>query len=170
MTATTAERIASALVQDRGFLPLQNTQLDANRLVGRHRYAFVGVREYWGSIMSCALLPLAHEDEQAVSDRAAEFYAFSSGLKVHAGSVSGTRLDGFGLLAILAVGPTTAGFRRWVGAQKRGSAWRKDYCVVWLLDQAAREVFPHRSFPIRFYPDADFFRRLLKGADTDTRA
>ena len=67
MTATVAERIARALVQDRGFIPLENTQLDASRLVGRHRCAFVGVREYWGSIMSCALLPLAHEDQQAVS-------------------------------------------------------------------------------------------------------
>jgi hypothetical protein len=170
MTKTMAERIASALVQDRGFMPLENTQLDTSRLVGRQRYAFVGVREYWGSIMSCALLPLAHEDQQAVSDRAAEFYAFSSGLKAHAGSVSGTRLGGFGLLAILAAGPTTEGFRRWVAAQKRGSAWRKDYCVVWLLDQSAREVFAHRLFPIRFYPDVDFFRRLLKDDATGARA
>ncbi len=156
------ESIASALVQERGFVPLANTGLDASRLVSHESYAFVGVREYWGSIMSCGVLPLPSNDEQVVSQRATEFYAFSSGLKSYAGSVGMTKLGGFGLLAILAEGPTTQTFRKWVAAQKRGSAWRKDYCVVWLLDQAHREVFAHRGFPLRFYPGVDFFGRILK--------
>jgi hypothetical protein len=170
MTETMAERIASALVQDRGFMPLEDTQLDASRLVGQHRYAFVGVREYWGSIMSCALLPLAHEDQHAVSDRAAEFYAFSSSLKAHAGSVSGARLGGFGLLVVLVAGPTSEGFRRWVAGPNGAphGARTTVSCGGWTNRHAT--CFAHRWFPIRFYPDVDFFRRLLKGDATGTRA
>jgi hypothetical protein len=159
---TTTERIADALVREAGYVPLENTELEASGLVSRDSYAFVGVRGYWGSIMSCALLRLTGEDNQVVSQRAAQFYGFSSNLRAYAGAVGPVKLGGFGLLAILAEAPTTERFRSWVASQKRGSAWRKDYCVVWLLDQSAREVFPHRGFPLRFYPGAEFFRRLLK--------
>ena len=112
--------------------------------------------------MSCGLLPLQNEDEETVAQRAKEFYSFSSSLRQFAGHVSTQKLGGFGLLAVLVDGPSSERFRSRVAAQKRGSAWRHDYCVVWLLDRSLREVFPHRGFPLRFFPGVGFFRNILR--------
>src|SRR5438093_13784437 len=124
---TTVERISSALAQERGFVPLEDTDLEPGRLMGREWYAFVGVRAHWGSVMSCGLLPLQSEDEETVAQRAKEFYSFSSSLRQFAGHVSTQKLGGFGLLAVLVDGQSSERLSSRIAAQQRGSAWRHDY-------------------------------------------
>jgi hypothetical protein len=155
------EDIGRALVEQRGFTAVKDAVLPDGSTLEIDAYGFVGVRPYWGSMLACGLLAVRGEDDERVSRRAEEFFRFSSSLREFAGSVNGTRLGGFGLLVIISDGPTSPRFRKVVASQKRGSAWRKDYCLVWLLDHALRRVHRHRGFPLAMYPGRRFFESLL---------
>lgn len=120
----------------------------------------MGVKEYWGSKLACGIISMEVEDDADVVRRADEFYAFSSSLGRYTGHL-GARMGAFGLLLIVAEGPTSGRFQKVVAGEKRGSAWRKDYCVLRLVDRTLREVFRHRGFPLTMPPGRAFFKRMF---------
>ena len=158
--------IGRALLETRGFTSLADTDLQAGHTLGLTAYDFVGVREYWGSMMACGVVTAGDQDLADVEECAQGFYGFSSSLKVYAGEVGlGTRLGAFGLLIVVTPGPASVEFRRGVRSLKHGSAWNKDYCLTWLIDLTSRDVVRHRGAPLGMYPGRKFFRELLRSDD-----
>ena len=154
------EDIGKALVETRDFIPVEATEFTERQQLTAKRYDFVGVRQYWGSMFACGLVSVVEENEAKVGEIVDEFYLFSRSLRNYSGHL-GTRLGAFGLLVIIVEGPASSRFRNAVAAQKRGSAWHGDYCLVWLLDRSSREVFRHRGFPLTMFPGKRFFKHVL---------
>ncbi len=153
--------IGQALIDQRGFCSIAETDLVTSDLSDLTRFEFVGVRQYWGSMLTCGVLVIQDEDMATVEQCSQEFHAFSSSLRPHAGEIVGTRLGAFGLLLVLFDGPASSMFQRFVRSQKRGSARKQDYCLTWLMDVARCDVVRHAGLPFTMFPGRRFFLDIL---------
>jgi hypothetical protein len=155
------EALVQRLCAEKGFIPASQASLPDD--ARPPQIEFLGIRPYWGSVMSIGILHADHRSEHdwvAVTD---ELYRFTSALRPLAGSVNGARLGSFGLLALLFSEGCSPQQAASVRSLRRGSAWRKDYLVSWACDLPAGRVHAHRGFPLVMYPGRRYLEMVIRG-------
>lgn len=161
-----AAAIAARLVAEKELLPAAAVELPAG--LTPPDLAFVGLRGYWGSVMSVGLTLADGLTASDVTRQAAGFYAFTHALLPLAGRLTvgptTTRLGSFGLLAFVFSRGGPGDLVETIVRTKHGSAFRKDYAVCWALDLPGRAVHAHRGLPLTMFPGRRYLRRVL--ADT----
>ena len=159
----TITSIARQLVADKGYLPAAEASLPTDAALPA--VPFLGVREYWGSIMTIGLLDADRLTPSQIQQHATAFYAFTHGLLPLAGrlriGLATTRLGSFGLLAFVFAGGCPPHKLEAVLSARHGSAFRKDYSVSWAIDVPAQRVHSHRGLPLTMFPGARYLKRLL---------
>lgn len=156
------DSIVKALIDDKGFNDVKNIDLLEKTILDPDIYHFVGVRSYWGSVTSCALISLADEDTAAATKAAQNYYSFTKSLRNYAARLGLTKLGAFGLLCFFSTFPCSDGFRDHIVNLKSGSARNQDYCLCWLLDAGHSRVYCHKGFPLTMFPGKKFFAGLLQ--------
>ena len=153
--------IIDRLCADKDFVPASQADLPA--AVATPNVDFLGVREYWGSIMTVGVLRSDDLNQRVASEILESFYAYTSSLRPLAGKLSGTKLGAFGLLLLVFERGCPDEFRVDSKWRKRGSAWRKDYSLAWLIDIEEKSVQPHRGLPLTIFPGRSYLRSLISG-------
>jgi hypothetical protein len=165
VTSARVAALAQRILTEKGFQ--HPTAMELPPGVNAPAWPFVGVREYWGSMMTLAILQADGLPEATVREHAQTLQHFASGILPLAGSLrtSGgvaAKLGSFGLLVLVFEGgcaePAVSALRR----IRFGSGWQKDYVVVWIADLLARQVHKHRGLPFTIYPGLRYIRRLVK--------
>src|SRR5260370_25860193 len=95
------DALARALIEERGFQPVGKLSISGGPELDASLFSFVGIRHYWGSVMSCAIAPLGDDASTAVPRAAEEFSTFTRSLRHYAGRVGFTQLGSFGLLCFV---------------------------------------------------------------------
>jgi hypothetical protein len=159
----TLQELAARLVADHHLIPAASLSLVSPSDLPQ--FEFLGVREYWGSVMSVALVAgdaLQVPDIQQSTER---FYSFTRSLLPYAGKLvvglGSIRLGSFGLVGFVFSGGCPPERLEAIRRSKHGSAWRKDYAVAWALDLPAGLVHAHRGLPLRVFPGRAYFKRVL---------
>ena len=160
---TSIPGMADRLVAEKGFVPAAEVELPvATRIPD---IAFLGIREYWGSIMTIGLVDADGLTASEVKTQSAAFYGFTHDLLPFAGrlpiGLANTRLGSFGLLAFVFPRNCPRPVVEAAIGTRHGSAFRKDYAVCWALDVPGGVVHPHRGLPLTMFPGKRYFRRLL---------
>jgi hypothetical protein len=126
---------------------------------------FIGVREYWGSMMTVGLLDADGLSTAAIEAHGEAFYEFTHSLLPFAASLrvglARVKLGSFGLLVFVFRTGCTDEILAAVRGGKRGSAFRKDYSVCWAIDLPAQQVHTHSGLPLTMFPGAKYLRSLL---------
>jgi len=143
----------------------QFSELDLPTPVAPPAIGFLGLREYWGSIMTIGLVEASRLGTDEIRALADEFYGFTHALLPFAGrfrvGLATTRLGSFGLIVFVFHAGCEDATVRLIQECKRGSAWKKDYCVCWALDAARGRVHTHRGFPLTMFPGRRYLERLI---------
>jgi hypothetical protein len=158
----TIDSVVKALIDDKGFNDVKNIDLLEKDILDPDIYQFVGVRSYWGSATSCALISLSDEDHTTVTKAAENYYSFTKSLRNYAARLGLTKLGAFGLLCFFSTFPCSDEFRDHIIKLKSGSARNTDYCLCWLLDAGRARIHCHKGFPLATFPGKKFFTGLLK--------
>ena len=158
------EAFVRRICAEKGFVPVSEASLPAD--ARPPQIEFLGIRPYWGSIMSLGILRADHRSERDWVALTDELYRFTSALRPLAGSVNGARLGSFGLLALLFFEGCSPQQIASVRSLKRGSAWRKDYLLSWACDLPAGRVHGHRGFPLVMYPGRRYIEAVIRGLAT----
>jgi len=146
---------------EKGFAPASEVDLPAG--VALPGFEFLGVRSYWGSVMSLGLVRGDRRSLESLVAVTDELYRFTSALRPLAGSVNGAGLGSFGLLLLVFSEGCSPEQRAGVRTLKRGSAWRKDYLVSWACDLPAGRIHRHRGFPLSMFPGRRYVETTIRG-------
>ena len=158
-----AKSIAQRVFADKGFLSPAEVALPPE--IALPPVPFLGLREYWGSMMTVGLLDADGLAPAAIEAHSDAFYQFTHSLLPFAGSLqvglAKVKLGSFGLLIFVVRTGCTDEIVSAVRRGKRGSAFRKDYAVSWAMDLPAQQVHTHSGFPLTMFPGAKYLRSLL---------
>ncbi len=165
------DKVVHALRCSKGFVAHDDAGESVRRVPApEFTHEFLGVREYWGSQMSVAVVRGDKVDHDDVPGQAEDFYRFgnallplSGNLQVRYGGLNAGRvkLGSFGLMIYVfehGCGSRTADKIR---SCRHGSMKEKDYVRCWVLDGYCRRVITHRGVPFGMFPGKRFLRSLL---------
>lgn len=160
------QKLIQALVQQKGFLPIQKLALPELQAFPAEKYDFVGIREYLGSISTIGLVNADPLGEPELIDRCRQFASLTEGLQQHAGrlwvGLASTRLGSFGVLCfVFEREPSEAVIER-VQQQRRILFLRKVHSVYWVIDARSRKIHPHRGLPLSTFPGKRYLEGVLR--------
>lgn len=123
---------------------------------------FVGAKDHWGSVATCALAAADGLRPEGIARLAADFHALVQAQVAHAGSLAivrplgrpaDVRLGSFGVLALVFERGCPPGALAAARAAKR-VADGKATTLVWAVDAPLRKVHPHKGLPFGVVPKA----------------
>ncbi len=162
----TVERVGQALVQEKGFKPLAQLPLSDVTTVAPTAYDFIGVRLYWGSITSIALIRADGLTQPQIQDACQRFVQVTQALTQHTGtmeiSTKVVKLGSFGIICFVFENGCPAELVRFVQEQKRGNFGTKEYTLSWVIDAQAGRVHTHRLFPLGVFPGKKYLEDVLR--------
>jgi hypothetical protein len=157
------EALAQAVVNEKNYVAAPDLSLPPDIVIPE--FEFLGCRQYVGSVVSLALVDGSRVATAEVGQLLSNFYSFTSILTRFAGrlivGLGAIKLGSFGVLAFVFPESPSPQMLHAVRAEKRGSAWRKDYAVAWSLDVEAGLVHTHRGFPLTIFPGRRYLQHVL---------
>ncbi len=164
-------RIVDALQRDKDFVPYNEAEDLLERVSPPAiQHAFLGVRSYWGSLISLAVIRGEMVHEVDVPGQAETYYRFVQALQPfadslqvrHGGLNAGqVKLGSFGLMCYVFESGCSDQMAETIRTCRHGSLKNKDYVRCWVLDGHARRVIAHRWVPFGMFPGKRYLRSLL---------
>ncbi|MGH8248686.1 MAG: hypothetical protein ACREUU_19935 [Gammaproteobacteria bacterium] len=164
-------QLVEALTREKGYQRLELPTVPEAGALRPEQFRFVGIRDYWGSVTTIALVPADGLEETALTGLFNRYAALTEALQQHAGTLkiysaamigsADVKLGSYGLLCLVAQGGCPLRLIEAARRHKRGGFAKKVYTVTWVLDVAGRGVHTHRWVPFALFPGKAYLQGLI---------
>lgn len=163
-------RLSQALIQEKGFKPTDQLPLPEVKALALDGFDFFGIREYWGSVASLALMRADNCGEERIGQIAERFFRITQSLSQLAGTLwistafktTGVKLGSSGILGFVYENGCSDALLNFVRKQKRGNFSNKQYALFWVIDVPTGRVHTHRWLPFGVFPRGKYLQEVLE--------
>ncbi len=167
------ESLAQALTREKGFQRLAELTLPDTTPLSVEAFDFIGIRSYWGSITSIALVTADRLTESQIQELGGRFCSVTKALAPFAGKLqistafktTAVKLASYGILCFVFEGGCRDDLIAFVQKQKRGDFSKKEYALFWVVDAQAGRVYAHRWLPFGVFPGRKYLESVLQRGD-----
>lgn len=166
---TAIQTLSQALIREKEFRPMQELPLaDVQPLAGLD-FDFLGVRLYWGSVTSLALVGADRLTEPQITGYCNRFTSITAALINHTGTLqistafktTAVRLASYGILCFVFENGCRPDLVAFVQRQKRSNFAKKEYALFWVADASTGRVYSHRWLPFGIFPGRKYLEEVL---------